>query len=97
MGKLLFDQYTVLHFAVGIIAYFFGISLLMTIVLHILFEIIENTDEGVQFISTKLGWLWPGGKDYADSGINQIGDTIGTTVGWLFAYWLDGVGRRREW
>lgn len=97
MGTLLFDQYTLLHFAVGVIAYFFGINLFTTVALHILFEIIENTDEGIYFISNYLGWLWPGGKDYADSGINQLGDTIGTTAGWLFAWWLNETGIRRGW
>jgi len=30
MGKYFFDQYTILHFAVGIIAYFWNVSLLNT-------------------------------------------------------------------
>lgn len=97
MGTLLFDQYTLLHFAVGVIAYFFGFSLLMTIVLHILFELIENTDEGIYFISNYLGWIWPGGKNYADSVTNQVGDTIGTTAGWILAWLLDELGHHHGW
>ena len=42
MGLKIFDQYTYLHFASGIIADFFNISILTWFVIHSLFEIIEN-------------------------------------------------------
>ena len=47
MGSQVFDQYTYLHFAVGIIVYFWGISLENWIIIHTLFEIIENMDMGI--------------------------------------------------
>jgi hypothetical protein len=93
MGFKIFDQYTYLHFASGIIAYFFNISILSWIVLHSLFEIIENSTHGIKIINTYLKF-WPGGKPYQDTFINSIGDTIGTLLGWLSAYLLDKYGSK---
>jgi group I intron endonuclease len=42
MGYRAIDQYSLLHLSVGVIAYFWSISLFTTIFIHILFEIIEN-------------------------------------------------------
>ena len=47
MGLKLFDQYTYLHFAVGIIAYFFNISILSWFAIHSIFELVENTNIGI--------------------------------------------------
>lgn len=91
MGIYLFDQYSLLHFAVGVIAYFWNISFNLTIILHIIFEIIENTNDGMNIINKYLT-IWPGGKPFADSKINSIGDTILTAIGWLCAYYLDQMG-----
>lgn len=88
MGKYFFDQYTVLHFAVGIIAYFWNISFLNTLILHTLFELLENTEQGMYVINTYFK-MWPGGKPKADTEINIIGDTVGTMVGWIFAQMID--------
>ena len=43
MGNLFIDQYTYLHFASGIIAYFWNISFKNWIMLHTIFELLENT------------------------------------------------------
>ena len=40
MGLRAFDQYSILHFAAGVIAYFWSLSFVMTIIIHILFEYI---------------------------------------------------------
>ena len=95
MGTKLFDQYTYLHFASGIIAYFWNISLQNWIILHIIFEILENTQMGMNFIN-KYITFWPGGKPKSDSGINSIGDTIGAIIGWLSAYYIDKLGQKYE-
>ena len=87
MGVKLFDKYTYLHFAVGIVVYFFDISILQWIVLHTIFEIIENTPMGMNIIN-KYITFWPGGKPSADTIINNIGDTIGAVIGWISAYYL---------
>lgn len=95
MGKLLLDQYSLLHFAVGIVVYFWGISLKTWIIGHILFEYIENTPRGMQFINNNLNGLWPGGKPEPDSFINStIGDNLIAALGWLFAYYIDNLGKK---
>jgi hypothetical protein len=88
MGLYFFDQYSLLHFAVGIIAYFWNVSLKNTIIFHIIAEIVENTEYGMKFINENIK-IWPGGKPKADSLINSIGDTIFASIGWLCAYYLD--------
>jgi len=93
MGIYLFDQYTYLHFATGIIAYFFNISLVSWFLLHSVFELIENTNIGINIINIYLKF-WPGGKPYKDSFINSIGDTFGTIIGWLSAYILNKYGKK---
>ena len=93
MGLKVFDQYTYLHFATGIIAYFFNISVVSWLILHTLFEIIENTNSGINIINTYLKF-WPGGKPYQDSFLNCIGDTLGTIIGWISAYVLDKYGSK---
>lgn len=40
---------------------------------------------------------WPGGKNYADSGINIIGDTFFFVLGWLISAGLDVMGRKYKW
>ena len=91
MGSKLIDQFSYLHFAVGIIMYFWGINLIWSLVLHTIFEIFENTSVGM-YIINKYITFWPGGKPYADGIINSIGDTIFFTLGWLSAYGVDNLG-----
>lgn len=94
MGKFLFDQYSSLHFASGIIAYFWGIKFYNWILFHLLFEIIENTELGISIIN-KYITFWPGGKPCADSISNIIGDNISAYLGWIFAYYLDIYGNKK--
>lgn len=96
MGERLFDQYIYLHFAVGIIVYFWNISLLQWFILHTIFELLENTKTGVNIIN-KYIVFWPGGKPKPDSIANTIGDTIGAIIGWLSAYYLDIAGNEYGW
>ena len=92
MGKNIIDQYSLLHFAVGIVVYFWGINLKTWTFLHILFEIIENTEYGIYFINTYFKNIWPGGKPYADSYINIISDNLFGLLGWYVAYLVDYYG-----
>lgn len=96
MGAFFFDQYTYLHFASGIIAYFWGVSFVWWLVFHSIFEWAENTNLGIKFIND-LFTFWTGGKPGPDNFINIIGDTIGALLGWLTAYWLDKYGSQRGW
>lgn len=88
MGHAFLDPYSLLHFAVGVVAYFWGVSLEAWIGVHILFEVLENTRAGMAFINTMfLGW--PGGKPRPDSVLNSVGDTVCAAGGWLAAQALD--------
>ena len=93
MGSKLLDQYTYLHFATGIISYFWGVSFKTIFILHTIFEILENSELGIIFIN-KYFKFWPGGKPKADTIINCIGDTISISIGWYSAYLLDILGNK---
>lgn len=93
MGNRLFDQYTYLHFAFGIVVYFWNISLVFWLILHTIFEIVENTPYGMAFINKYVTW-WPGGKPRPDAIINSVGDTIGAIIGWVSAYYIDKLGNK---
>lgn len=92
MGFKVFDQYSLLHFSMGVVAYFWSISLFLLIVIHIVFEYVENTQWGMNIINTYFT-MWPGGKPYPDNLLNQASDVVFSAIGWLVAYYLDGVYR----
>lgn len=96
MGTRLLDQYSLLHFATGIIMYFWNISLKNCVIINIIYEIIENTNIGMKTITEHFK-TWPGGKSYSDSVINSIGDVLSGTIGWYLAYHLDKMGNRYKW
>ena len=96
MGKLLFDQYTLLHFAVGVIAYFWNVGFWMFMIIHTLFEIVENTKFGMSVINNYIR-IWPGGKPQANNILNRVGDTFGGGMGWICAWFLDSWGKSRGW
>ena len=54
MGSNLLDQYTLLHFAVGIVAYFWNISLFYFFIGHTIFEISENTSSTLSAIGSRI-------------------------------------------
>lgn len=94
MGKQFIDQYSLLHFAFGIVAYFFSISIEQWFLIHLVFEITENSKLGMEFINLYTLNYWPGGKPYADSFINSFGDTIFALSGWIFASIIDDYGQK---
>lgn len=87
MGAQLFDQYTLLHFASGVVAYFWGVPFVAWVFAHALFEALENTATGMRAINAFP--VWPGGKPRADTPTNILGDNIGSILGWLAAALLD--------
>jgi len=80
----LLDNYSLLHFAVGVLAYFWGIGFWTWNFLHTLFELLENTRTGMHIINTYIT-AWPGGKSNPDPVINSVGDVLSGSVGWLAA------------
>ena len=97
MGKQLFDQYSLLHYSTGVVAYFWGIPVVPWLFLHIGFEVVENSEPGMRFINTNLKTFWPGGKPRADSFENIVGDNISTVIGWYCAKFLDDYGKENNW
>ena len=90
------DQYSYLHFATGIIMYFWGLSFWNSILVHSFYEIFENMEE-IIYIINKYITIWPGGKSAPDPWLNRIGDVLFGTVGWITAYYLDKLGGKYGW
>lgn len=92
MGTQAFDRYSLLHLASGIVSFYWGLSLILSLVVHTVFEVLENTKYGVYFIDNYLSekalgiFGWPGGKKKPDTVINSVGDTIAFALGWVIAY-----------
>ncbi len=85
----MFDAYSLLHFAAGIIAYFWGVPFVWWILVHVVFEYVENTKLGMKFIERYLP-LWPGGKHEKETfGNSMIGDNVSAAAGWIFASFVD--------
>ena len=96
MGNLFLDQYSILHYATGVIAYFWGVPVGYFFVGHVAFEVAENTESGMSFINNNLTW-WPGGKPKADTITNVLGDNVAALFGFYCAYKLDQMGKRNKW
>ena len=90
MGKQLLDQYSLLHYASGVMAYHWGFEPLAWFLSHAAFEFVENTEGGMGFINQYLTW-WPGGKPYADSALNMLGDNLAAAAGYWCAHYLDKI------
>jgi len=95
MGHRFFDQYSLLHFAAGVTAYFWGIKFMIFVCLHIIFEALENSKLGIKLINSLI--FWPGGKPEPDSFTNIVGDNIFAYLGWIAAYSLDKYGNQQGW
>jgi len=85
MGKNLIDKYSYLHYSVGIIFYYYKIPFNISLLIHIIFEFLENTKDGMYIINKYLKF-WPGGKQSKDTYINSIFDTIFFCIGWYTAF-----------
>jgi hypothetical protein len=85
MGIHFTDQYSLLHFAVGIVSRYWNVSFLWFVALHTLFEFVENTPQGMNFINRYIPF-WPGGKSHEDSILNRVGDTVYAGLGWMLAH-----------
>lgn len=89
MGIYLTDKFSLLHFATGIITYYWGMSFLQLFIIHLLYEYAENTKYGMKLIN--LIPIWPGGKNKADTIINRLGDQLYALLGWIFAYFFCSI------
>ena len=75
----LLDQYSLFHFAIGIIFYFFGISLPFLLLKYTIFIILENTKNGIKFMN-KYMKFWPDKKK--DDVIGSIRNLFLAFFGW---------------
>ena len=90
-----FDQFSCLHLASGITAYFWGLSLKKWIFYHIAFSIFENSSLGIS-LSKKYLSNFRAYKMGPDSLKNLIGDTIGALLGWLLAYSMEQLAKSNK-
>jgi hypothetical protein len=86
MGVFFTDKYSLLHFASGIVAYYWNVSFVAWFILHLIFELAENTETGMHYIRKVK--LWPGGKVHPDSWLNRVGDQFYSVLGWLVAFFF---------
>jgi hypothetical protein len=84
MGISFTDKFSLLHVANGIVAYFWGIPILVWFILNVLYECVENSSLGMTIIN-KIK-IWPGGKPKADTLVNSIGDQFYCLLGWMAAW-----------
>jgi hypothetical protein len=85
MGIYFTDKFSLLHFASGIIAYYWNISLYKWFIIHLLFEFTENRKTIIKYIDKIT--LWPGGKKKSDTIINSLGDQFYSILGWIFTHY----------
>ena len=90
------DQYSYLHFSTGIIAYFWGITLPIWIILHLIYELVENFEISIYIINHYIT-MWPGGKPYPDPWLNRVGDVFSGAIGWISAAYIDVTGSYYKW
>lgn len=84
MGVYFTDQFSLLHFAGGIVAFFWKIPLWIWFWLHLAYEWATNTSPGIYFINHYTPWPW--GHLQRDSLRNITGDQVYGVIGWIFAY-----------
>lgn len=89
------DQYSLLHFSVGVVAYFWHVPFWLWIILNILFEIFENSSWGMRIISHIS--VFPGGQPRPDTLANSICDIICCLLGWGLGYFIDYLGKKYLW
>lgn len=83
MGTKIIDRFSLLHFAAGIVVYYWGLDFKTWLLVNVVFEILENSMYGMWFIKNVS--RWPGGKTKADSLLNSTSDITFGALGWLFA------------
>ena len=91
--KGVFDEFSLLHFASGIVAYFWGVPFFWWLIIHTVFEYIENTNMGMKFINN-YAHFWPGGGHKKETFVNSmIGDNISAAAGWALAALVEKRGK----
>ena len=71
----LVDPYSICHVAAGVAARGIGLNLSTTLILHTLFEFVEN-----MYLKKSLSRIFP--DSTTDTPLNIIGDTLSAALGW---------------
>ena len=79
-NQAIVDAYSIVHAASGVIARVLNLSLTQTIVLHTVFEVLEN--QYLKFTPWSMKYFPDPSKDTL---VNSIGDTVSTVIGWYAA------------
>ena len=79
MNRHFFDEWLWLHVAVGFLGYSVGLSEIHYVLAHSVYELLSNTETGMNFVN-KIP-LWPN-KPEIDSMENIIADPFWGWVGW---------------
>ena len=83
------DRNTYLHFAAGIIAYYWGFTLIDWLILHILLDLFQRTKLGKK-VTKIFARIWPEPSDLSsETYLNVLGDSAFAVLGWVSAYLLD--------
>ena len=85
-NQTIFDPYSLAHAGSGVVARSLKLSLLQTIAIHTVFEIVENNY--LKFHPT-IKKIFP--DPSKDTLLNSIGDTISIAVGWYLTDQYGGL------
>tara|TARA_B100001250_G_scaffold384421_1_gene379236 strand:+ start:284 stop:556 length:273 start_codon:yes stop_codon:yes gene_type:complete len=85
-NQTIFDPYSICHAGGGVVARSIKLSLFQTLVLHTIFEIVEN--KYLKF-HPKVKEIFP--DPSPDTLLNSIGDTISAALGWYLTDQYGGV------
>lgn len=85
----LFDKFSLLNGAVGVLVYYAKISFLLATLAHAAISLLYSSEGGYSFIKKYASW-WPGNKR-PDSFYNVLGDNISFMSGWLLASGVDSA------
>ena len=87
MAQIL-DQYSYLHFASGVTAYFVGFRLKTWFIIHLGVDLLENSPPGIYLIKKYLYYFWRP-REGSDPAWNIVADNVLALVGWISAYYLE--------
>lgn len=88
MGRDFIDRFSLLHFATGIVAQYWGTPLWLFILGHIAFEIFESTRFGMALFN-RLPFLK--GLSGHSTWTNIVGDNLCAWAGWALASYVNDV------
>ncbi len=64
MGFKFTDKYSLLHLASGVVVYYWNVSFIAWFIIHLIFELVENTQTGMHYIRMGFWSGLPPGQDH---------------------------------